>query len=344
MPWAAALVAPSGQHAAVGHMRGGRWSIPAEVCRMPQVLSRPRSSARLAGFAAGLLAVAAAGCSDGGAPAAGRQTYSGLIAATEVVVGENRFPFGLVAVDGAFLESAIVRVKFFSLEDPTPELLAQEVATWRTIEGVTPHAHPDGETHLHLGFRGVYVVDAVEFPKPGIWVAEFDVSGAYGGPRVSDAAFEVSAGPTAPGVGERVPATENLTIHDVASFAEVSTRAVEDDMHELSVAQALDGGRPFVVVFASPAFCVSSMCGPVTDTIAAVHDRFRGRADFIHIEPWDLAVARAEGRLIAAPVMDEWRLPTEPWTFVVGADGRVVKRFEGLVTGDEVAAALEPLL
>ena len=312
---------------------------------MPRVPSRFRSSARLATIVVGLLAVAAAGCgTDDGAPASGPKGYSGLIAASEFVVGENRFPFGLVAADGDFLENARVRVRFFSLEDPTPELLAQEVAEWRTIEGVTPHAHPDGETHLHLDFRGVYVVDAVELPKPGIWAAEFDVSGAYGGPEVKNAAFEVSAGPTAPGVGERVPATQNPTIHDVASFAEVSSRAVQDDMHELSVAQALEGGKPFVVVFASPAFCVSAMCGPVTDTIAAVHDRFRGRADFIHIEPWDLDAARDEGRLVPSPVMDEWRLPTEPWTFVVGADGRVVKRFEGLVTGDEVAAALEPLL
>ncbi len=311
---------------------------------MPHVLSRCRSSARLAAVVFGLLAVAAAGCTDDGEPAARGPAYSGLIAASEFVVGENRFPFGIVAVDGEFLERAIVRVKFFSLENPTPELLAEELAKWRTIEGMTPHGHPDGETHLHLEFRGVYVVDAVELPKPGIWTAEFDVSGAYGGPDVTNAHFEVAAGPTAPGVGERVPATENLTIHDVASFADVSSRAVEDDMHEVSVAQALEGGKPFVVVFASPAFCVSAMCGPVTDTIAAVHDRFRGRADFIHIEPWDLAAARDEGRLVAAPVMDEWRLPTEPWTFVVGADGRVVKRFEGLVTGDEVAAALEPLL
>ena len=312
---------------------------------MPQPPSRRPLSARLAAIVVGLLAVAAAGCgTDDGAPAVGGKAYSGLIAASEFVVGENRFPFGLVARDGGFLEDARVRVRFFSLEDGTPELLAEEAAEWRTIEGVTPHRHPDGETHLHLDFRGVYVVDSVELPTPGIWEAEFDVSGAYGGPDVTSAAFAVSAGPTAPGVGERVPATENPTIHDVASFAEVSTRAVEDDLHELSVAQALEVGRPFVVVFASPRFCVSAMGGPVTDTIAAVHDRFRGRADFIHIEPWDLEAARNEGRLIPSPVMDEWRLPTEPWTFVVGADGRVVKRFEGLVTGDEVAAALEPLL
>ncbi len=312
---------------------------------MPHGFCKGRSSARLATVIVALVAVAAPGCgTDDGPPAVSGTEYSGLIAASEFVVGENRFPFGLVARDGAFLEDARVRVRFFSLGDPTPELLAEEAAEWRTIEGVTPHRHPDGETHLHLDFRGVYVVDSVELPKPGIWQAEFDVSGADGGPDVTSAAFAVSAGPTAPGVGERVPATENPTIHDVASFAEVSSRAVEDEMHELSVAQALDAGRPFVVVFASPRFCVSAMCGPVTDTIAAVHDRFRGRADFIHIEPWDLDAARNEGRLVPAPVMYEWRLPTEPWTFVVGTDGRVVKRFEGLVTGGEVAAALEPLL
>ena len=312
---------------------------------MPHVVTRCRSSAWVVAIVVALLAVAAAGCgTDDGPPAVGGKAYSGLIAASEFVAGENRFPFVLVSVDGELLEDARVRVKFFSLEGRTPELLAEEAAEWRTVEGVTPHRHPDGETHLHLDFRGFYVVDSVELPKPGIWEAEFDLSGAYGGPDVTSAAFEVSAGPTAPGVGERVPATENLTIHDVASFTELSTRAVEDDLHELSVAQALERGRPFVVVFASPAFCVSATCGPVTDTIAAVQDRFRGRAGFIHIEPWDLDAARNEGRLVPAPVMDEWRLPSEPWTFVVGADGRVVKRFEGLVTGDEVAAALEPLL
>ncbi|MCH7481300.1 MAG: hypothetical protein IIC95_10010 [Chloroflexi bacterium] len=312
---------------------------------MPEPASRRWPSARLGAAIACLLIAAAACGTDDGPPSVGGKAYSGFIGASEFVVGENRFPFALVSVDGEELEDARVRVRFFSLEGRTAELVAEEPAEWRTIQGETPHAHPDGETHVHLDFRGVYVVDAVVLPHPGIWAAEFDLSGAYGdGPSVTSAAFNVSAGPTAPGVGERVPATENLTIHDVASFAELSTRAVEDDMHELSVAQALDSGNPFVVVFASPAFCVSAMCGPVTDTIAAVHERFRGRAAFIHIEPWDLEEARNEGRLVPAPVMDEWRLPSEPWTFVVGADGRVVKRFEGLVTGDEVAAALEPLL
>ena len=297
-----------------------------------------------AALAMAMLVSACTGTGDA-APQRAGPSYSGILAATEFVAGPNRFPFGIVSIDGEQLADAGVTVSFYSLNEAEPELLGEAPAVWRTIEGVTPHGHPDGEMHLHLDFRGVYVVDEIELAEPGIWQAEFDVVTASGTkPAVGPVAFRVVQEATAPNVGERVPATENPTIHDVASFAELSTRAVEDRMHEVSVAQALAMSKPFVVVFASPRFCVSAMCGPVTDAIAEVHEGFAGRASFIHIEPWELDAARNEGRLVPAAAMVEWRLPSEPWTFVVGADGRVVKRFEGLVTGGEVEAALEPLL
>ncbi len=85
---------------------------------------------------------------------------------------------------------------------------------------------------------------------------------------------------------------------------------------------------------------VSAICGPVTDVVASVQKRYAELASFIHIEPWDLTIARDEGRLVAAAVMSEWRLPSEPWTFVVGRDGRVVARFEGIVAGVEIERAL----
>ena len=286
--------------------------------------------------------LAAFGC--GGATAENSRRYSGLIAASEFVVGPNRFPFGLVSRDGEFLEDAAVSVRFFSLRGTERELHAEEGATWRTIQGTTPHVHPDGGTHLHLDFQGVYVVDAVVFPEAGVWVAEFTArKGLYERLIVEEAAFQVLAEAGAPGVGDRVPATENPTIHDVASFAELSTRAIEDELHKVSVAGALDAGEAFVVFFASPRFCVSAMCGPVTETLARARAQLGGTVEFIHIEPWDLAAARNEGRLVRAAVMGEWALPTEPWTFVVGADGRVAARFEGLVTEEEVLAALARL-
>ena len=303
-----------------------------------------RAARVLAVLALATLASACAGGSDV-TPEPAAPSYSGVMAASEFVAGPNRFPFGIISVDGDQLADAAVTVSFYSLSQEEPELRGEAPAVWRTIEDVTPHEHAYGRTHFHVNFRGVYVVDEIELAEPGVWQAAFDAVTASGTElAVGPVAFRVVREAAAPNVGERVPATENPTIHDVASFAELSTRAVQDGMHEVSVAQALAMTRPFVVVFASPAFCVSAMCGPVTDAIAELQERFAGRAAFIHIEPWDLDTARNEGRLVRGPVMEEWRLLTEPWTFVVGPDGRVVKRFEGLVTGGEVEAALEPLL
>jgi glutathione peroxidase-family protein len=38
-----------------------------------------------------------------------------------------------------------------------------------------------------------------------------------------------------------------------------------------------------------------------------------------------------------------WRLPTEPWVFLVGRDGRVFERFEGALSVRELKAAVERL-
>jgi len=42
--------------------------------------------------------------------------------------------------------------------------------------------------------------------------------------------------------------------------------------------------------------------------------------------------------------MAEWGLDTEPWVFVLDADGKVVARFSGPLSPTELLASLEPLL
>ena len=41
--------------------------------------------------------------------------------------------------------------------------------------------------------------------------------------------------------------------------------------------------------------------------------------------------------------MGEWRLPTEPWVFLVGRDGVIEQRFEGSVSVAELSAAVRRL-
>ena len=91
-------------------------------------------------------------------------------------------------------------------------------------------------------------------------------------------------------------------------------------------------------------FCVTQICGPVLDEVIKVQDQYGDRVNFIHIEPWDLKVARSEGRLVAIPEFTEWELPSEPWVFVVDGAGRVAARYEGLVTHGELEVAVREVL
>jgi hypothetical protein len=40
----------------------------------------------------------------------------------------------------------------------------------------------------------------------------------------------------------------------------------------------------------------------------------------------------------------QWHLPSEPWTFLVGADGRIKAKFEAAVSLEELSAAIRRYL
>ena len=270
--------------------------------------------------------------------------YNSFHGASEFVVGENRFPFALASMEGEPLANAALSVSFYYLEDSEWRYRFRRKAEYREVEGVTPHLHDDGFLHRHLDVRGQYVAN-VNFRSPGVWQARFSLSdGDEPSPAVGNLAFNVLAEPAAPGVGQPVPPTRNLTIHDVSNINEIETRDPPDDMHNLSVAQALEQQKPFVVVWSAPMFCTSAICGPVLDAAVRLQEQFGDSVNFIHIEPWDLNVARNEGRLAPIPEFTEWGLTTEPWVFIVDAEGLVHGRFEGLVTDEELQQAVTTVL
>ena len=269
---------------------------------------------------------------------------SALLAASEMVVGENRFPFGLVAADGTLVEGAQVHASFYRLlGEGRAEIRAEADAVFLEVVGVTPHQHADGEVHPHQEARGVYVVERVSLDEAGFWQARFEAQPPGDAPPVAGrVAFEVKEISTTLAVGDAVPPSRNPTSRDVQDLAEITTHHPPvPGLYEFTVAEALEQAKPLVVTFATPAFCASRMCGPVTDVVAGLYEQYKGQANFIHIEPWDLPTARNEGRLVTTDIFREWRLPSEPWVFVVDAQGRVAARFEGLVGPDELSRALD---
>jgi hypothetical protein len=127
-----------------------------------------------------------------------------------------------------------------------------------------------------------------------------------------------------PDVGDRAPVVETETVADAGGdIASIDTRIPPSDMHERSFADVV-GRRPAALIFAAPSTCESRTCGPVVDIAAQLKARYGDRVEFIHQEVFE---AGDPSRLREAS--ERFGLPTEPWLFTVGADGRIAARLEG---------------
>jgi len=119
------------------------------------------------------------------------------------------------------------------------------------------------------------------------------------------------------------------------------------DFYRASVDAALAAGEPFVLVFATPSFCVSSQCGPTLQLIKDVAAT-GPKITVINVEPYQVQfdgtrlrpVLDTNGNIQPVAAAEAYGLPTEPWVFVVDRGGRVVASFEAVVSRSELTTAI----
>ena len=61
------------------------------------------------------------------------------------------------------------------------------------------------------------------------------------------------------------------------------------------------------------------------------------------IVPVHIEIYRAPTGTALVPTVEAWRLPSEPWVFVVDTKGKLAAKFEGTVTAGELADSLKAL-
>lgn len=263
-----------------------------------------------------------------------------LLAVNEILPGPHRFPFVVVDGESGVVTGAHIHVRFLRLIGERDEFRFEAPAQELVAGASYNHIHEDGKVHVHDLSRSYYLVSDAEFDE-GLWRADLEVQPAEGSAYAASTAFQVGRRTSAPQIGDPAPASAHPTRDDVPDLADLTTADPPlPILYEHSIPQTLSRAEPLVVAFSTPGYCTSQMCGPVTAVVGSLVQDFGDRVRFIHLEPFDLDVARAEGRLVWGETAREWRLETEPWVFVVDAAGRVAARFEGLVG----AAELEPAL
>ena len=309
----------------------------------------PMRLRRLAAAGAALVLLVA--CSSGGSGKAGADDLVVQVASYDLATGPPaRFIVGLLTVDQRLVGFGTVDLRFSyvgtkeNANNPTP-FGPPVKASFLPIHGsVVPNPAPDAPQIVAASdTRGLYAAQTA-FDKAGFWEVEATATIA-GKARSAKGAFAVNPTHAVPAPGDQALATETLTLTtpDVPRPA-IDSRAgsgdiPDPDLHRTTIAASLAAKRPVVAVFATPVYCTSRFCGPVTDLVDELAHQYPDRADFVHVEIWRDFQGKTVNQSAADWVYRHDQL-NEPWVFVIGADGRITARFDNVVTRGE----LEPLL
>lgn len=283
---------------------------------------------------------AASGVGTAQAPAAdAEQTLFVQAASLEFLVGPDRWlAFGVTDIEntplaeGAAVEVFVRRVVTGSAE--VGEVVAGPLPT--TYSPASDTGQGIYYLQTDVAEAGIFEIVAVSGADVGVAAVQFvdptdsQVVNPEDGTPVVPGAMAISA-PTG-------------TVADERGVFSLCTQDPPCGMHEMSLDEALATGQPVAVMFATPQFCVTAVCGPSVATL----DALRGGGDwggmlFVHSE---IFAEEPTGAEVQTPLVDAvaaWGLPTEPWFFTVGADGVIVDRLDGPMPEPILSAMLTDL-
>jgi len=277
--------------------------------------------------------------------------------------GENRYPFGVFERDRTQVPDAEVALYFAKMpsagkdtqggkDGPAAGSASARAAEERALDepAVGPFPAKIETLQTEPAFRAqtttsdpnaatVVYSTGVNFPSNGEWriAALVKMDGELTSTLLPSAV--VGAYSKIPQVGQKAPLIHTPTPADVGNdLSKLTTRIPPDTQHEVDYADAY-GKEPIVLLFATPQFCQSRVCGPVVDVAEQLKQLYGDKAAFIHMEIYDDNDPSKDVR----PQVKAFHLPTEPWLFAIGRDGRIKNVIEGAFGVEELTRVVKGL-
>jgi len=258
--------------------------------------------------------------------------------------GDNRYPFGVFKRDRTQVSGAEVALYFAKVPLPSKNksragskgqvAKAQEKALDEPAVGPFPAKIESLQTKPAFQAKttvddpdaaSVVYASEINFPSDGEWriAALVKEDGVLKGTQLPSAV--VGEFKAIPRPGQPAPKIHTPTAADVGGdLAKITTRIPPDTQNRVDYADAL-GKEPIFLLFATPQFCQSRVCGPVVDVAEQVKEETGDEAAFIHMEIYkDNDPSKGVRSQVRA-----FNLPSEPWLFAINRDGVVSSVVEG---------------
>jgi hypothetical protein len=259
--------------------------------------------------------------------------------------GVNRYPFGVSDRDGDGIDDAEVALYYAKAPTPRPDSKSKSGNRGQTAKAQQqaldqPAVGPFPAAIESLGTEPAFAAastgddpDAVrvvysaqlDLPSAGEWrvAAIVREDGELRGTPVATAV--VGEFRRIPRPGDAAPTIHTPTAQDVGGdLSKITTRIPPDTQNKVDYAEAL-GKEPIVLLFATPQFCQSRVCGPVVDVAEQAKKEYGDKAAFIHMEIYNDNDPAKRVR----PQVRAFHLPTEPYLFTIDRAGIVRAAVEG---------------
>jgi hypothetical protein len=259
--------------------------------------------------------------------------------------GENRYPFGVTNRKTGPVSDA--EAALYLAKVPAPNAgrksksgnrgqaaKAQEQALDQPAVGPFPAAIESLATKPAFRSKttsedpeapGVVYSTRLDFPGEGEWRVAAIIKEGSELKGALLATVSVGEFKRVPKVGQKAPLIHTPTAQDVGGdLSKITTRIPPDSQNKVDYAEAL-GKEPIVLLFATPKFCQSRVCGPVVDVAEQAKHELGDKAAFIHMEIYNDNDPAKHPR----PQVRAFHLPSEPWLFTIDRHGIVRDAVEG---------------
>jgi hypothetical protein len=259
--------------------------------------------------------------------------------------GKNRYPFDVFDREDGQVSDAEVALYFSKVPAPKPDAKseagnrgqiskAQAQALDQPAHGPFPAAIESLATKPAFTAKttgddpdaaSVVYFTELNLPSKGEWriAAILKEDGELKGTPLPSAV--VGEFKRVPKPGQRAPVIHTPTAQDVGGeLSKITTRTPPDTQNEVDYAEAL-GKEPIVLLFATPKFCQSRVCGPVVDVAEQAKQEYEDEAAFIHMEIYNENDPDKQVR----PQVRAFHLPSEPYLFTIDRRGIVRAAIEG---------------
>jgi len=250
-----------------------------------------------------------------------KDDLSVIIISSDHSIGKNILNFAILDIDGNQVTNNLQSVIAKNLNSNYEVILETNYQNW--FKG-----------------KGAYKAQA-NFKESGFYELIIKINNSE-----SKAMFNVNKESLTPNIGEKPPILKTLTAKEKDDLKNITSDSNPDlNLYSISYEDSIKNSKPTIVLFSTPALCVSGTCGPILENLKKIKKEYK-EYNFIHIEVYKNFIDKTLRDLDTLEVSDPvitWGLPTEPWIFFLDSNGILKSKFEGFISEKDMIFELNLL-